>query len=285
MGKSTPKAPAAPDPNATAQAQTQSNQQTALYNFGLNNPAVNTPLGNVSYSVDTSNPNQPTSTENITLSPEQQQLYNQQTQQSIDLSNLASQLQGNVASSLSTPYPSYSDLQDASKQASDAYYNQQTSYLDPQYAVEKEQLDNQLANQGIMPGSEAYQTAMDQYNRNKTFAYNQAQQNAITQGPQNAQALFGLQTAARDQPLTEFNALRTGSQPQMPQFQGTNTSSAQPTNVAAITQQGYQNALNPYNQQVAQNNAFNQGLFGLGGSVLGAAGNAGGFSPLFAGLL
>lgn len=230
--------------------------------------------------MDTSNPNQPTSTQNITLSPEQQQLYNQQTQQSIGLSDLANQLQGNVNTALSSPTPTYANLQDAATQAQNAYYNNQMAYIQPQEATAQEQLNNQLANQGVMAGSAAYQTAQDQQNRNNTFTNQQAQNNAILQGPQNAQALFGLDVAAQNQPLNELNALRSGSQVSMPSFQGTNTSAAQPTNVAGITQNSYQDSLNAYNQQVAQQNQMTQGLFGLGGSALSAYGQYAGLAAL-----
>lgn len=271
MGKSTPSAPAAPDPTTTANAQTASNQQTALYNFGLNNPTVNTPLGSVRYSVDTTNPNAPTSTQNINLSPQQQQLYDQQTQQSIGLSDLANQLQGNVNTALSTPTPTYANLQDAATQAQNAYYNNQMGYIQPQEATAKEQLDSQLANQGVMPGSDGYNTAEDALARQNTFTNQQAQNNAILQGPQNAQALFGLDVAAQNQPLNQLNALRSGSQVSMPTAQGTNTSTAQPTNIAQMYQNQYQGQLNNYNQQVGSNNATTGGLFGLGGSALMAA--------------
>lgn len=280
MGKSTPSPPAAPDPTVTSAAQTKSNQQTALYNFGLSNPNVNTPLGSMTYNVDTSNPNAPVSTQNITLSPQQQQLYNQQTQQSIGLSDLANQLQGNVNTALASPTPTYANLEDASQKASNAYYNQQTAYLDPQYQQGQEQLNNQLANQGLAPGTQAYQNAEDQFNRNKTFAYNQAQQNAILQGPQNAQALFGLDVAAQNQPLNELNALRSGSQVSMPQFQNTTPSQAQPTNVLGAYNTAYQGALNSYDQQVAQQNSTMGGLFGLGGSALGAYGTYAGLAAM-----
>jgi len=78
VGKSSaPSAPAAPDPTATAQAQTASNQATALYNFGLNNPNTNTPLGDISYTTDsTTDPNEPSTTANVTLSPAEQQILN-----------------------------------------------------------------------------------------------------------------------------------------------------------------------------------------------------------------
>lgn len=49
MGKKTPKAPAAPDPVATAAAQTASNKDTAYWNAVLNNVNQVTPYGNLTY--------------------------------------------------------------------------------------------------------------------------------------------------------------------------------------------------------------------------------------------
>lgn len=49
MGKSSPSAPAAPDPAKTAAAQTQSNKETAYWNAVLNNVNQITPYGNLTY--------------------------------------------------------------------------------------------------------------------------------------------------------------------------------------------------------------------------------------------
>lgn len=270
MGKSAPSAPPAPSPTATAAAQTKSNQQTALYNFGLANPNVTSPLGSDQFTVNTSDPNSPTVQQNITLSPDQQQLYNQNTQQSIGLSNLASQLQDKVGQALNVPSATSADFNTEAQNASDAYYKQQTQYLDPQYNQLQEQTNSSLANQGITPGSEAYNNAQTNFNNQKQQAYSNAQENSILQGPQNAQQLFSLSSAAQMQPLNEFNALRSQSQATLPTFGQANQVAAAPTNTAAITQQAYQNSLNPYNAQIAANNQTTGGLFGLGGS-LGAA--------------
>lgn len=54
MGKSSPKAPAAPDPKATAAAQTATNKETAYWNAVLNNVNQITPYGTLKY---TQNPN------------------------------------------------------------------------------------------------------------------------------------------------------------------------------------------------------------------------------------
>lgn len=343
MGKSTPSAPAAPDPAKTAQAQTASNKETALYNFGLNNPNVNTPLGSQSYSVSNTtpvydynaynkaldaykasptqagpaplsysawlaqNPNSPSKgyyseylpgaqkaatgtpskaptldqfitsqggnpsvTQNITLSPEQQQLYDLSTSQSIDLSKLASMLQGSVGNSLQQPTPGDADFNAQSQKAQDAYYQNQTRMLDPQWTQNQEQLDAKLANQGITMGSEAYNNEQGNFARQKQSAYDTAQNNAILQGPQNAQQLFSLSSAARELPLNEFNALRSQSQVSMPQFGGVNTANAAGTDVAGINNQAYQAQLGAYNAQLGASNSATSGLFGLAGKLGGA---------------
>lgn len=75
MGKSSGKAPAAPDPNVVAGAQTQQNIQTAIANAALNRVNQNTPWGNLTYTQNGTDANGiPQYTQNITLSPEQQKL-------------------------------------------------------------------------------------------------------------------------------------------------------------------------------------------------------------------
>jgi hypothetical protein len=78
-------------------------------------------------------------------------------------------------------------------------YEQQTKLLDPQMQREQAKIENQLANQGITRGSEAYNNAMQDFARQKESAYGTARTNAINQvmnaGSQlyNAQ-LQGIQT-------------------------------------------------------------------------------------------
>lgn len=75
-------------------------------------------------------------------------------------------------------------LSDDLNKTRDAYYNQQKAYLDPQWQQQQTDLDTKLVNQGLVQGSDAYNKAMAEMNRNRTFAYNNAQNNAITQGGQ-----------------------------------------------------------------------------------------------------
>lgn len=142
-----------------------------------------------------------------------------------------------------------------------ALYNQQTAYLDPQFAQSDDQLKSQLAGQGIMPGSTAYQNAMDQQNRNKTFSYNQAANSAITGATGQEAQLQGMgiagenaNIAARNAPINEYESLLG---------QGGGSATAQTPDISGAFGQQYQGALAGYNANVASNNATTSDVTGL----------------------
>lgn len=306
MGKSTPSAPAAPDPNVTSAAQTASNQQTALYNFGLNNPNTTSPLGSLQFTTDTSNPNQPQTSENITLSPAEQAILDQNQANVTQQGANAQTAQSNVTNLLQTPYDlqgnipqtlSAGNQQQDLQNAENSLYGQQTQYLDPQFQQGQAQLESQLANQGLTPGSQAYQTAMSNFGLQKQQAY-QSAMNQATSGGAAYQAQLNqtglanqaqqaqLYTQQYQEPLNLYSSLMSGTQPTMPQFSGLNASQAAPTNVLGAYQNQYQGQLNAYNTQVGSANSATSGLFGLGGTLglatagNGAAGSAGWLTAL-----
>jgi hypothetical protein len=79
------------------------------------------------------------------------------------------------------------------KQAQDAAYQSQTQYLDPQFNQQEETLKQNLADQGISEGSDAYTRATGDFNRQKQMAYQSAQNSAVAAGNQQQQALFSQQ--------------------------------------------------------------------------------------------
>lgn len=95
------------------------------------------------------------------------------------------------------------DFNAATKQAQDAVYNQATSRLDPQFENAQHDLDSKLANQGVTQGSEAYQRAEDEFSRNKTDAYNQANYSAVGAGNSLQNQLYGQALAGRQQTVGE----------------------------------------------------------------------------------
>jgi hypothetical protein len=286
-----PSAPAAPDPTAEGAAQTASNQATALFNFGLTNPNLNTPLGDISYNVDTSNAAQPSVTGNVSLSPAEQQILSTNQANVQQQGTTATTALNNVTNMQNTPYnlaanvsqtPTQQDLQGDLTNDENSIYQQQTQYLDPQFSQEQAQLQSQLANEGIPQGSAAYNTAMQNYGLQKQQAYSNAMDTAVGSGAAYQSQLSNtalanqaqqaqIYTQQYQEPLSLYSSLMSGTQPTLPQFSGASPSTAAPTNVIGAYQNAYQDQLNSYNAQVGASNSSLTGLFGLGTSLLGAA--------------
>jgi hypothetical protein len=66
--------------------------------------------------------------------------------------------------------------------ARDAAYHQASGFLDPQWQNQQSALETKLANQGVMQNSEAWNKAMDDFGRQKEFAYGQARDASMNQG-------------------------------------------------------------------------------------------------------
>lgn len=114
--------------------------------------------------------------------------------------------------------PSYGDLNteglsnvtDPSQlrqQAEDSVYNRFTSRLDPQFEQRSEALESRLRNQGLRPGDEAYDMAMENFGRERTDAYQTAAYDANTAGRAEAGQLFGQQLGLRGQQFGERGAV------------------------------------------------------------------------------
>jgi hypothetical protein len=289
MGKSTPPAPATPDYVGAAKQQGVENLEAARTTAKLGNPNVFSPYGNqtVTYEGDV-----PTVTQ--TLTPQAQETLNAQQKVQTDLANLGSQGVETAKNVLSTPFafggPSVQTSLDTSgiaKMPVNAGTTGQEaimSRLEPSLAKNRVSTETQLVNQGLRPGSEAYDNAIkllgQQENDARTQAalqginldttanaqqYNQALQSGQFGNTAQQQALAQA-IQYRQMPLNEIAALMSGSQIQNPQFgayQGTNVQAAP---IANATAQEGQFAQNTYNQQVASANAQNAGMFSLGGA-------------------
>jgi hypothetical protein len=107
-----------------------------------------------------------------------------------------------------------------------------------------------------------------------------------------AQSRYGVEEAARNRalqealtlrqlPLTEINALRTGSQPVVPQFQPYQGQGIQAAPIFDAGQAQYNAEIGAVNAKNAATGNTISGLASLGGAVLGAGGAARGFSNLF----
>ncbi|NTG09266.1 tail fiber domain-containing protein [Rhizobium rhizogenes] len=262
---STPKAPTPPDPTQTASAQTATNVDTAIANAGLSHTNQITPDGSLTYNqtgtqtmTDQNGKTYqlPTYTATQAYSPQNQQIYDTTQSTKLGLANLANDQTQKISGLLSTNL-------DLSSKNLDNYTNTHwQNGFNNQWDRSQSSLNQQLADQGVKLGSEAYSNAMRDFSTNKQAAsdqylgdmYNNAQ-NAIIQ--------------QRNQPINEISALMSGSQISNPNYVNTPSTQLPTVDQAGIINQNYQNQVGAYNTQVQQSNAAMGGLFGLGSSLLG----------------
>lgn len=252
-----PSYPTPPDPAVTAAAQTASNKETAVANANLNRFDQNSPQGSVKYTVVGTNADgTPKYQQDTTYSPEFQKLFDNQTGIAAKLGDFGLSQGSKVADLLSNPF-------DPNAAAEDKIVALQKARLDPQWSQQEEGLRNQLINSGMRPGTEAYDREMANFSQRKQDAYN----SMYLQGRQQAVSEAQLQ---RSVPLNELMGVMSGTQVANPTFTPTAGVSQANTDVAGITQAGFQNQMSLYNAQNSQNNAMMGGLFGLGGAALSA---------------
>ena len=253
------KAPKYPDPTQTAIAQTGSNQSTAITQQLLNQTNQNTPWGSIAYNQTGTNsywdPLQnkqvtlPQFTATTTLTPEQQALFNQQQQFDQKFNDLALQQTDKVSGILNTPF-SY-DPTVHGQWSNDLYDKLNTDHVNQQ----QESMAQRLANQGLQPGTPAYDDAMRNLTYSQDKARNDFELNSYGQGFQTA-------LTNRNQPLNEIAALMGGQQVQQPQFAQTPTTGVNGVDYAGLKDREYQAKMQAYQSGMG-------GLFGLGSSLLG----------------
>ena len=285
-----PSAPAPPDYAGAAQQTAQGNIDAARVATAANRVNQITPYGNLTYQVTGKDPyGNPTWTATQTLSPEQQKLLDLQNQTSINLGKLAGKGLGYVEKMLDKPF-STQGLANLTSQVDPslqgmAGWDRATGLmmqrLQPQLERQQQSLDQQLANQGIAVGSEAYTRAKQDLAQQQNDLLNQAalsgaqlQSQFFGQGLQGAnlanlarQQGFQERAYMRNEPLNTLSAVRTGAQVTGPQF----VNSAQQATTAGpdllgAAQMGYNAQMGNFNAQQAAQANFNQGLFSLGGA-------------------
>lgn len=290
MGKSS-SAPSTPNPYTVAGAQTQMNEQTAAYNAELNRTNTSTPTGS-----NTWTNNNGTWTNTISLNPTQQAALNQQQQGQVLSSSAANQALQNSLGSLTQPLNTSSlpgiqssvntNFANQVNQAQNSAYNAQMALLQPQQQQQTESLQAQLAAQGVVPGSEAYNNAVNNMARQNAFTNTQVANNAVQTGNALQNQLFGQSLSAgqfqnqanlqglqqlqtlQNQPLSVWGSL-SGNQVSVPTNLGGNaTSEASPTNLSGDVWNAYQGNLANANAQTASTNATYGDIASLAGMAM-----------------
>jgi hypothetical protein len=253
---SSPSPPTPPNPQQTIEQSQAANRNTAITQYGLNATNQVTPQGTLSYQqIGTWEDGTPRFQQTTALSPEQQQLYNQQTSNQLQLGKIGGEQLNRVGGILNTPFDLNSSI---NTQQSDIA----RKLLDPVWAQRENALESKLANQGITLGSEANTNALRDFGMQRDNDYNAALLSGRQQAVQEA-------LAQRNQPLNEISSLLGGAGVSMPQWNQTPQASVAPTNVGDITNNAFQNQSANYQTQVGQNNAMMGGLFGLAAAPLG----------------
>lgn len=253
-------APKAPDPVATAQAQTQYNTQAAKDQNTNNSYNQSGTFGSYNYVADPSSPNGYKLVQS--LSPTEQGLYDTTAATRGIAGNTAKDLLSNTASMYSQPF-------NGNNQAVTDKLNQWSAqYAQPIFDQQSSNLEAQLRNQGLTPGSEAYNNAKNLLSRNQgdftTNYLKQNQQQGFDQAMQEYQA-----------PLTTLAGLYGMGAPQGPSQMTTPSSTIQPANYQGAVQSNYDAQMKNYEA----NNA-NISKLVTGGLSLAAAPFSGGTSLL-----
>lgn len=270
-----PGQPATPDYMGAANATGQSSIQAAIVNALMNRANQSNPYGSETWSANgtTHIPgvggqpgfDMPNYSSTTSLSPEGQQLFDQNQQQQMRLGNQFSDATANPVD--------FGSMPDYAKTVSDAMYGRATSYLDPQWEKFDMQNRDRLANAGFSVGDEGYTNAMRDFTSQRDQAYGNARDSAIQQGGtiglNERQQQVSEALAQRNQPLTELNSLRTGAQPLVPNFQSTNVgANATGANLLGATTALGQSQNDMFNSQMG---TYNSKVSALGTLGAGAA--------------
>jgi hypothetical protein len=196
------------------------------------------------------------------------------------LGQAANGIMGQMGSAYGTPFkfdgPGVMSGDAARDQAISGAYNQATSRLDPQWDKRLQAERSQLMNQGLDPGSQAFQEQMDSFGRQRNDAYGSAMNSAIGQGTAAGDSMFrnslaahnsayGEQLGQYSMPMQMAQALRGFTD--QSGFMGAGR--AGPTNYSGAAQNQYTADYNQWNgNNAAQGKAFG-GAMDLLGSIVG----------------
>ena len=144
------------------------------------------------------------------LSPEQQQLYNLQTQIGLGLGGLGQTFMGQIpteALSLESATPLIGT--DLRNQYTQQAYDRSMGLLEPQFQKQRGALEDKLIQQGIPIGSEAWNSAVSDFEENTNEARRLAALDAITSGEQMYSSDYGRSLTSRQQDISDILLQRT----------------------------------------------------------------------------
>jgi hypothetical protein len=264
-------APTPPDPSQVSQAQQGYNTEAAKTQNQVNSYNQQNPYGSMSYVADPNSPSGYTLTTQLSA-PQQSLLNTQQGTQQI-----AGQTGQNLLNNTASMYSQAPDISQGTQGIASYLNKMQQSYLQPIFNQQQSNTDAQLRQQGLTPGSEAYNNAQNLLARNQGDVTNQYLTN--NEGQAFNQALQQYQL-----PLQTAQSLYGMAQPSSPNFQQTPNAQIQPANYQGAAQNAYQGELSNY--QNTWNNLAKLGTAGVSLAMAPATGGlslAGGLGSIYGG--
>lgn len=257
------KAPKVPSAQKTAAAQTAANISTAQAGQAMDMVNQVTPYGNLSYEQtgQTYSYYDPVQKKQVSiplwkaiteLSPEQQQLLQQEQEFDQKYNTIALNQTDRIGNLLSTPFEYNPGVHEG--WANDLYGELNNENM----ARDQAALETQLVNKGLTIGSDAYNNEMSRLRRDQQVARDNFLLNSYATGMNTA-------LTQRNQPINETSALISGGQITQPMFQQTPNANLQGTDVAGIMMANAQMKQNQYGAMMG-------GLSALGGAGMQALG-------------
>jgi hypothetical protein len=262
-----PKAPAAPDYSSAARETAAGNLAAAQQATAANRVNQYTPYGSLEYTMSGEDSyGNPMWSATQKFSPDQQRLLDIQNELSYGVGQLGTKGLDYVRQQLESPFD-VSQLPSIGINPSETYSDAMMRRLAPQMEQGRGKLEQQLANQGIQIGSEAYDRAIRNFDQKQNDLMLGAQTQGLQAGLQARQQQLGELAYRRNEPLNVLSALRTGSQVTAPTYVNSSqqATTAGPDLLGAAGMQ-YNAQMGDFNAQQAAQANFNQGLMGLGGA-------------------
>ena len=270
MGKQS--APPTPDYAGAARETAAGNLDAARATTAANRVNQITPEGSLTYEQTGQDPfGNPMWTGTQTYSPDQQQIYQGNVDLSKGLLGTAQQGLSYVDEQMRDPSIDKSQLPTFPVGAGHSYIDAARELQNPQWERKQDRLGNQLANQGITMGSEAYTGAMDDLSRQRTMEDAQLTMGGMDKSMNAYQQALTNQQYEKMQPLNIVNALRTGNQVSGPNYVAPyNQNAVAGPDLLGAANAKYQGDLAGVNANNAATGGITSGLFGLGSAWLGA---------------
>ena len=267
-----PSAPAAPDYASAARQTAAGNLDAARQATAANRVNQYTPYGSLEYAISGEDKyGNPMWSATQKFSPDQQRLLDIQNQLSYGVGQLGTKGLDYVRQQLENPFD-VSQLASVGINPSETYSDAIMRRLAPSMEQGRGKLEQQLSNQGIQLGSEAYDRAMRNFDQKQNDLMLGAQTQGLGVGIQARQQGFNELAYRRNEPLNVLSALRTGSQVTAPSYvNSSQQATTQGPDLLGASQMGYNAQMGDFNAKQAAQANLNQGLFSLAGAGMMAS--------------